>query len=419
MTALLRAHLRALLTDPVSATWGLLFPCVPAFTLVFLGGLQGAPGAFVRTLGLAAVFGVAGHLRGRGSTPAGVDPFARPMPMLPVSDRARTVGVVLLAEALLLGAVATVDLAAWALLHDAAPTQPFAGLGLAPAALAPALLTFGLAWLPFLVAGARVGNALTGRMLVVGTAVAAALTTLRVDLDLPRAAAWAVLGTFAATRLGRPRLDGAPRGDLRVRPGLRGLLTSMSLQTAVLVALAGGVGVATGAMLGEAREMLGSLPAITWTLACILPILPGAATPGRIGAAAPEVLFRLPVARGRALGALVLAHLARATLVVGPAFLIAVAARGLPPAPVLAVGGATFLLSVTTMAVTASFAPRLQVLLAWAGITVLSVVAMLIALRPEWPVGGAVAALTVLAAGGGVAALKSLGHLGPTGRPVG
>lgn len=415
MIPLIRAHVRVLLADRWSAVWGLLFPLVPAFVVTFLGNLQDAGGGFVRALALAAVFGLAGQVRGRASTPAGITPFERPMPMLPATEGQRTVAVVLIAEALLLAATALVNGGAWLIFRDAPDTNPFAGLGLPPTTLAPALLVYALAWLPVLVAGARIGNQLTLLMLANGTALAVVVTVVGVGHELVPSCIWAVLGTALATRL-RPPAERPAGGAVRVRPGLRGLLTSMALQTGVMTLFSAAVGVGVGALLGQGLSLLGVMPAIAWTLGALLPILPAGAAPGRVVPVAPEALFRLPVSRLHATLALVGATMARTLGSVAIAVVLYLVVVGPIPARMVALGTLGLVASSTAMAAVGALGGGGRVLATWAVITAATTYTMMVASHAEGAVVGAVLAQVGVGAIGVVAILISSGRFGRTGR---
>ncbi len=417
MIRLALAVVRAATSDSRTAAWTLLFPLVPAIILFLLGALPGWGGTLIHTLVFVSVFAVSAHLRGRSSRPAGVDILARPMPMLPVSERAWVVAVV--GVALMASATwnAVVSVGAWWAFSDAPPTNPFAGTGVAPAALPLVLLTLGLAWLPTVVVGARMGNALTPRALGIGSVLAFGLAYLNVDGDLWRAAAWAVVGVPLAMFAEPVRPGGASGRDVSVsvRPGLRGLLTSMVLQTSLAVvfvapvALTGLAGVPRATVAGLVLYCVGGI-------SVVLPLLPGAVLGDRVVPLAPEVLFRLPVDRLHTTLALVGAGVARSCGLVAVTMLGCAWFTPLPDGAVL-FGLLTAVC--TSGAIAAAYAVGGQGRLAAviAAITTLTLVSLFTFDRGSIAV--ALLAQAAVAAIGVAAVLVSSGRLGWTGRPVG
>lgn len=411
------AVVRAATADPWTAAWTGLFPLVPAFILVSIGGIPGFGGAFLHALLFISVFAVSAHLRGRSSRPAGIDILARPMPMLPVTERAWVVAVVGVAVVALAIWITVVSLGAWWAFSDAPPTNPFAGAGVAPAALPLVLLTLGLAWLPTLVVGARMGNALTPRALGIGSVLALGLAYLNVDGDLWRAAAWAVVGVPLALWAEPVRPGGAAGQDVSVsvRPGLRGLLTSMVLQTSLAVvfvapvALTGLGGVPRATVAGLVLYCVGGI-------SVVLPLLPGALLGDRVVPLAPELLFRLPVDRLNATLALVGAGMARALGVVG---ITLIGCSFFTPLPDGAVLLGLLTTACTSGAIAAFYAVggQARVLATVALITGLSLASFFAFERGS--IGLALLAQAAVAAIGAWAVLVSSGRLGWTGRVVG
>ena len=411
------AVVRAATSDVWTAAWTLVFPLVPAFILLVLGGIPGLGGTLIHALLFVSVFAVSAHLRGRSSRPAGMDLLARPMPMLPVTERAWMVAVVGVALVALSGWLTVVNLGAWWALSGAPSTNPFAGVGASPGALPPILLTLALAWLPTLVVGARMGNALTPRALGVGSALALGLAFLEVDRELVRAAAWAVVGVPLALRARPVRADRGGRGDTTVfvRPGLRGLLTSMILQTSVAavfvlpVAFVGLGGTSRAAVAGLVLYCVGGI-------SVVMPLLPGAWVGARVTPLAPELLFRLPVDRLEATLALVGAGMARSVGLVGAALVGCSFFTALPDGAVL-FGLLTAACASGAISAAHAVGGQGRVLAIIGLVTGLSLVSFFAFERGS--IAAALIAQAAVAAIGAGAVWVSSGRLGWTGRPMG
>jgi hypothetical protein len=276
----------------------------------------------------------------------------------------------------------------------------------------------GLAWLPFLVLGARRGSTLTLPALGVGAGLAWGVAALHADQDPLRAALWALVATPLALVGPREQRPTAPPADLLVRPGLRGMLLSIVLQTSAL-ALAGSlVGGATALLMGMPEAVSGMFPGITFTLGALLPLLPPGALPGRPLPMAPEVLFRLPVHRTRTTLTLMLAGLVRAAIVGVISGGVQVVAFGPVDPRATALVAITVLTAAPTMAAVGALGGTTRTLVAWAVITVGALATVAVAMEPSrslaWAVGGQ---LVVLAIGLGALA-RSSGWVGGTGRAI-
>jgi hypothetical protein len=413
---LLRAQIRALVADPAALFFAFLFPFVPAFMTTMFSHFEGASSFFLRVVGFGGVFGLGGLLRGRASTPSGIDPLAAPMPTLPVRPNTRVAASALLAETLLVAVFLATNALARQLFGDAPPSNPFAGLGLTPNESLVALPPLVLTWLPVTLAGARLGNALTPRALLVGTVVLFVALGAGADRSILPAIVWAFGGSWLAMRASTFPIAASSRAPA-TRPGLGGLLGSMGVKTGLVVLCAGGVGFATGAAMGAPQVVARTLVLLSWTIAALLPLLPAAARGARLAPRTPEALFLLPVSRVRTLLAVVGAHVARGVGTVGIA--VAIQYFGVEPIPaqVLLVGALALITSTASMGVFTTMGGVGPLLGAWILVAAGTGVTMLGVTRgggPAWILGGQALVLAV----GGAAALVSSGRLGFTGRSL-